>query len=117
MDSNYTASVGKEKGLIPSFTGIVLRDVHISGGGKINLDGADANHRLGIQFDNVTLDAVAAKNVHAIHAEITLGPGATNLRALGEDVKVTGQPGTVMPNSCDSRFVPFPVPVSQKAKP
>ena len=117
MDSNYTASVGKEKGLIPSFTGIVLRDVHISAGGKINLDGADANHRLGIQFENVTLDAVAAKNVHAIHAEITLGPGTTNLRASGEDVKVTGQPGTVMTNSCESRFVPFPVPVSQKAKP
>ena len=116
MDSNYTASVGKERGLIPSFTGIVLRNVHIVGGGKINLDGADADHRLGIQFDSVTLDAAAAKNVHAMHAEIKLGPGATNLNASGEDVPVTGTPGTGVTGSCADRFVPFPVAISQKAK-
>ena len=54
--------------------------------------------------------------INSVHAEITLGPGAANLRASGEDVKVIGQPGTGVANSCESRFVPFPVAVSQKVK-
>jgi len=116
MDSNYTASVGKEKGMIPSFSGIVLRDVHITGGGKISLDGADSAHRLGIQFDNVSLDEAAAKSVHTVHAEITLGPGATNLKASGEDVHVTGATAKASPGACAERFVPFPFPISQKLK-
>ena len=115
MDSNYTASVGKEKGQIPSFTGIVLRDVYITGGGKINLDGADEGHRLRIQFDIVSLDG-AVKSVHAKHAEIKLGPMATNLNANGEDVLVTGQAGTAVVGACADRFVPFPLPMSQKQK-
>ncbi len=116
MDSNYTASVGKEKGMIPSFTGIVLRNVHISGGGKINLDGADAGHRLGIQFDGVSLDAATAKSLHAVHAQIKLGPGPTNLKASGKDVQVSGEAGTPSSGACEARFVPFPVAVSQKTK-
>ncbi len=33
MDSKYSAGFSKEQGLIPSFTGIVLRDVHVTGAG------------------------------------------------------------------------------------
>ena len=114
MDSNYTASVGKDKDRLPVFTDIRLKNVRILGGGKITLDGYDAAHRLGIQFDGVTLDVPDAIKILAVHADIQLGPGAANFRPSGDDVKVTGTPGKEAPNACADKFVLFPVPISVK---
>ncbi len=61
MDSNYSF-YGKERNKLPTFRDITLRDVHISGGGKITLDGYDAKHRLEMNFDNVTISGAAANN-------------------------------------------------------
>ena len=55
LDTNYSANPKPGKGLIPVFTDITLRNVRISGGGKIQLNGFDATHRIGIQFDGVQL--------------------------------------------------------------
>ena len=114
MDSNYTASVGKEKDRLPVFTDIRLKNVRILDGGKITLDGYDAAHRLGIQFDGVTLDIPDALKMLAVHADVRLGPGAANFRPSGDDVKVTGTPGKQPLNACADKFVPFPVPISAK---
>jgi polygalacturonase len=107
MDSNY-AFYGKGRDRLPTETGIVLRDVRVLTGGKITLDGYDATHRLGITFDNVHLDALAATKLVAIHADVTLGPGPVNFRASGDDVTVTGTPGQGSPNTCQDKFVPMP---------
>ncbi len=107
MDSNYSY-YGKDRDKLPTFEDITLRNVHIFGGGKITLDGYDASHRLGIRFDDVTLEDPGQIQMNAVHARVTLGPGATNLHPTGDDVEVTGTPGKPGPNSCAAKFVPFP---------
>ncbi|HLJ46097.1 MAG TPA: glycosyl hydrolase family 28 protein [Bryobacteraceae bacterium] len=107
MDSNYSY-FGQDRDKLPTFEDITLRNVHIFGGGKITLDGYDESHRLAIRFDNVTLENPDEIKMTAVHARITLGPGAANLHPTGEDVEVTGSPGKPTPNSCAAKFVPFP---------
>lgn len=114
MDSNYSAGYSKAQNKPPQFTDIRLKNVRISGGGKITLEGYDPAHELGIQFDNVVLDNPDQVKVQAAYANIMLGPGAVNLRVQGNDVKVTGTPGKSAPNACTGRFAPFPEPVSVK---
>ena len=69
MDSNYSAGWGKDRDRLPHFTGITLRNVRILGSGKITLDGFDPAHRLGIAFENVTLENPSKVKIHAVHAE------------------------------------------------
>ena len=107
MDSNYTASPRTRNDLMPQFTDITLRNVRVEGGGKITLDGYDAAHRLGIVFDNMTLVDPAAFKLLAHHADVKL-EGATNLKVMGDDVNVEGEPGKGSPNSCKDKFVAFP---------
>jgi polygalacturonase len=106
MDSNYSY-FGEARDKLPSFEGIVLRNVRVLSAGKITLDGFDSAHRLGITFDNVSLDAEAASKFAATHANITEGPGV-NFRATGEDVHTGKIPGIAVRNTCDGKFVPFP---------
>ena len=111
MDSNYTASTGPTHDKLPTFTGIVLRNVRVEGSGKITLDGFDQKHRLGITFDNVTLAQPGEVNVSAHFADLTLGP-ETNFVPKGEDVSVSTYIGKVSlkgtPNACTGKFVPMP---------
>jgi polygalacturonase len=107
MDSNYSF-YGTGRNELPAFDGILLQNVHISGPGRITLDGYDAAHRLGIRFDNVTLDSPARIKISAVHAEITLGPGPVNFRPAGEDVTVKGNPGQGSAYSCENAFPPLP---------
>jgi hypothetical protein len=106
MDSNYSF-MGEAKDKLPSFEGIVLRNVRVLSAGKITLDGYDAAHRLGITFDNVFLDAAAASKFTATHAVVTEGPGV-NFRTSGDDVSVLPSSGKASRNACDGKFVPFP---------
>jgi polygalacturonase len=108
MDSNYSYS-GPARDKLPQFAGIILRNVRILGAGKITLDGFDAAHRLGIRFDNVTLDDPANTKISGIHALITLGPGPVNFRPAGDDLKIVGEPGQGYRNACEDKFVPFPI--------
>ena len=111
MDSNYTASVGKDRDKLPVFTDIRLKNVRVLDGGKVTLVGYDATHRLGIRFDGVDLDNA---KISAAHADILLGPGMANFRPSGEDVNVEGTPGKGTANACVDKFVPFPVAISTK---
>ncbi len=56
LDTHYSFR-GPELDKLPEFRDIVLRNVRILGAGTITLDGFDAAHRLGMTFDNVTLDS------------------------------------------------------------
>lgn len=109
MDTSYTAHVSKEDNKPPVFRDVVLRNVHVEGGGKVTLEGLDEAHRLGIQFDGVVFDNAAKIKIAANHAEVKAGPGPFNLKVEGPDVSVTGTPGQRAPNACTGRFVPFPL--------
>jgi polygalacturonase len=107
MDSDY-AHFGKTGDKLPWFTGIVLKSVRVQGAGKITLQGYDAQHRLGMTFDNVQFDSLPDIKVLAEYADLKFGPGAVNLRVAGEGVTVTGTPSTGTPNACTDKFVPMP---------
>jgi polygalacturonase len=94
---------------LPVYKDIVLRNVRISGGGKITLGGLDAAHRVGVQFDGTMLDSPNGYKFVVAHADITLGPGPVNFPALkGEDSTVRGTLGKGSLAPCDAMFVPFP---------
>jgi polygalacturonase len=107
MDSNYSY-MGEARDKLPSFEGIILRNVRVLSAGKITLDGYDATHRLGITFDNVFLDEEAASKFTATHAVITEGPGGMNFGVSGDDVRVLKNSEKAARNTCAGKFVPFP---------
>ena len=108
MDSDY-AHFGRNGGKLPWFTGIVLRDVRVLGGGRITLQGFDAQHPLGMTFDNVQFDSLQDIKVVAEFAHLAFGPGPVNLQVSGEDVTVSGAPApSDAPNACRDKFVPLP---------
>jgi len=107
MDSKYSFN-GAGRNLLPSFTGIVLRNVHVTGPGKVQLQGYDAAHRLGMQFDNLVLSPPASIEVKASDADLTLGPGPVNFLPEGRNVRVLGAPGDGPSIACEDKFVPLP---------
>jgi polygalacturonase len=109
MDTHYSAHASKEDSKPPVFRNITLRNVRVEGGGKVTLEGLDASHRLGIQFDGVVFDDPASIQVRAMHADVTTGPGAFNLDVTGADVTVSGSAGKSGKNACTAKFVDFPL--------
>ena len=109
MDTSYTAHVSEQQNKPPQFRNIVLRNVRVEGGGKVTLEGIDAAHKLGIQFDNVTFADPVHIKVSAAHAEVKQGPGPFSLHITGTDVSVSGTAGNAAHTTCSSRFVPFPM--------
>jgi polygalacturonase len=109
MDTSYTAHVSPEDNKPPQFRDIVLRNVRVSGGGKVTLEGFDAAHKLGIQFDNVTFDEPEKIRISAKNAEVKQGPGPFSLKISGPEVSVSGAGGPATRNSCEGKFVPFPL--------
>jgi polygalacturonase len=108
LDTAYSFP-GKGKNLFPVYKDIVFRDVRISGGGGIRLNGLDGVHRVGVRLDGVVLtDGPAKYKIVAQHADVVLGPGPVNFSVSGEDVKVTGRAGSGSLDSCAAKFVPFP---------
>jgi polygalacturonase len=106
MDTHYSASPETTGRLVPWFRDVVLRDVRVLDGGKVTLDGYDAERRLGIAFDNVLFDDPKAIELAARHVDVVLGPGAMTLPIAGEDMHVTGTAGPARPIDCTGRFVP-----------
>jgi len=108
LDTDYTANGSTAGVSYPRFEDITLRNVLISGGGKISFNGYSEKYRLGINLDNVltTDNSVYKYSLH--HADFKLGPGPVNLSLSGEDITVSGNPGTGQFESCAYKFVPFP---------
>ena len=109
MDTNYSAHVSKEDSRPPVFRNITVRNVRVEGGGKVTLEGLDAAHRLGIQFDGVVFDDPDRIKISATHVDVKTGPGPFNLKVLGSEVTVTGAAGPGVKNACTGKFVEFPL--------
>ncbi len=105
----YTALTGT---LIPTYTGITIRNFRSLASTvvpHVTLLGYDTAHLLGVTLDNVVIDGIAAANVTASNANITLGAGNVNFTPTGTAVTVTNSiSGTSTPNPCGAdRFVTF----------
>jgi polygalacturonase len=109
MDTNYSFT-GPARNKLPQFEDIILRNVRIEGGGKVTLEGFDAAHKLGMNFDNVIFDDPGRIKVSAKEANFETGPGPFNLPLEGTNVKVTGHAGSGQKNSCEGKFVDFAEP-------
>ena len=106
METTYR---GRTAGtLIPQYQDIRLRDVRISGGGKILLDGFDHAHPLHITLDGVLAAMVPPVEVHAGHARVATGPGEVSFAPAGDDVLITRVRGSRKVPPCDQHFVDFP---------
>jgi polygalacturonase len=98
----------------PTFRDITLRNVRISGGGKILFDGYDHDHRAQIALDGVWLtDAAKPDKPYTYtfdYADITYGAGGSNIQlpTPATDVTITGKPSAGKTASCADKFVPFP---------
>jgi polygalacturonase len=116
LTTHYTASSdGNSGSRPPTYRAITLKDVSISGGGKIQFDGFAADHRAGVILDGVFLADADKSSVKyattAGHADITIGKGGSNITPpTDKDTTLTGSPSKAaspLP-SCDNRFAPWP---------
>ncbi len=110
LDTGYTGGGDVKGDHPPTMRDVTLRNVRISGGGKISFNGYSHDHRIAVRLDGVYLtdDAEYTYSVH--HADLLLGPGVVNLKLPeGTDSTIQGTPapqGT--PPSCKTMFAPFP---------
>ena len=116
IDTRYD-NPGPDDKLVPEFRDVLLRNVEISGGGHLIVDGQDAAHRSQVQFDGVHLDDPAAYTFFAQNAAVRYGPGAVNFRLNGTGVTAAEvASSTLLPASehkaasdrCQGQFVSFP---------
>jgi polygalacturonase len=109
IDTGYTAA-GTEKGNSPPvYRDITLRNLRISGGGKISFNGYDREHRVAATLNNVLITDASAYTYSLEHADITLGPGPVNLKlGGGVDSTVQGSAGKGKAETCAEQLVPFP---------
>lgn len=100
---------GKGVEVVPVYQDITLRDIRISGGGKVQFNGFDNTRRIGVTLDGVlTLDAPEKLKAQANHTDLTFGPGPVNLTFTGDDSTVTGKEVNGKLPGCAAKFVPFP---------
>ncbi|CAN5730230.1 glycoside hydrolase family 28 protein [soil metagenome] len=112
LAASYSAAGTLQGNSPPTFRDITLHNVRVSGGGKILFDAYDKDHRIAARLDNVLLtDAATKKYTYTVnHADITLGPGVSNLAIpSGSDTTLSGTPAEGSTASCAEKFVPFPV--------
>lgn len=108
FDTDY-AFPGRGHAQLPVYQDITLRNVRITGGGRIEFNGFDETHRIGIALDGVLLlDGPNRYKPHAIHTDVTFGPGPVNLVFTGDDSTANGKEADGNLPSCAAKFVPFP---------
>lgn len=109
FDTGYTAAGTLKGNSLPTYRDITLRNVRISGGGKISFNGYDQDHRAGVTLDNLLLTDNAEYKYSIHHADIKIGPGPVNLNLTGGvDSTLSGKATNGSPTSCSQKFVPFP---------
>jgi polygalacturonase len=109
LDAAYTAAGTLQGSLPPTMREITLRNVRISGGGKITFNGYDSTHRIAAALDGVQITDSAHYGYELNHSDISLGPTPTNLHLpTGEDSTIKGAPAEGDPSGCADKFVPFP---------
>jgi polygalacturonase len=109
LDTGYTAAGTVEGNSPPTMRDITLRNVRVSGGGKISFNGYAKDYRVGVKLDDVLLTDSAAYKYAIHHADLIFGPGPVNLKPEGGvDSTVEGKSGNGKPQACADKFVPFP---------
>ena len=109
LDTGYTAAGTLQGNSPPMYREITLRNVRISGGGKVSFNGYDHEHRIAARLDGVMITDGAEYSYSLRHADLMLGPGPVNLKLVdGVDSTVKGTAGTGAAEPCAGRFVPFP---------
>jgi polygalacturonase len=109
LDTAYTAAGTLQGNSPPTMRDVTLRNVRISGGGKITLNGYDPTHRIAATFDGVQITDDTNYTYEMNYADVVLGPNPTNLQlSAGTDSTITGKRAEGSPGSCASMFVPFP---------
>jgi polygalacturonase len=109
LDTAYSANGPLQGDSPPTMKDITLHNVRVSGGGKITFNGYTKDYRIAAKLDGVQITDDAKYTYDLHHADITLGPGATNLQLpAGEDSTIQGTPAEGNPASCEEKFVPFP---------
>jgi len=109
LDTAYSAAGSLQGDSPPTMRGITLHNIRVSGGGKITFNGYDPTHRIAATLDGVQITDQAAYTYQVVHADLRLGPGATNLALPpGDDSTISGKPAEGDPASCAEKFVPFP---------
>src|SRR5580692_11521844 len=114
LDTAYNANGPLRGDSPPTMKDITLHDVRVSGGGKITFNGYTKDYRIAATLDSVQITDDAKYTYDLHHADITLGPGATNLQlpagedSTGNDSTIKGTPAEESPASCAEKFVPFP---------
>jgi polygalacturonase len=108
FDTGYTAAGALQGALLPTFKNITLKNVSISGGGKISFNGYSTTHRIGVTLDDVIASEPGQDSYSIRHADFHIDPAPTNLDLSGADVTVTGKPSKGEPSNCSDKFLPFP---------
>ncbi|HEX3373069.1 MAG TPA: glycosyl hydrolase family 28 protein, partial [Edaphobacter sp.] len=109
LDTGYAAAGTVEGNSPPTMRDITLRNVRVSGGGKISFNGYAKDYRVGVKLDDVLLTDSAAYSYAIHHADLVFGPGPVNLKPAGEvDSTLHGKSDNGKPQSCADKFVPFP---------
>jgi polygalacturonase len=109
LDTGYTAAGTVEGNSPPTMRDITLRNVRVSGGGKISFNGYAKDYRVGVKLDDVLLTDSATFQYAMHHADLVFGPGPVNLKPEGGvDSTLEGKPGSGKPAACTDKFVPFP---------
>ena len=112
LTSMYTTFDGNK---LPDYRDILLKNVHSVTPGWLTLMGMDGQHRIGVSFDNVTVDAVQPRQITASNSVVRMAGG--NLAWEGDGVSVTKVGGGTSPVNCDDRFVRFlETPTAPEAK-
>jgi polygalacturonase len=109
LDTAYSAAGTLEGNSPPSMKDVTLHNVRVSGGGKITFNGYSHDDRIAATLDDVQITDDAKYTYEVKHADLTLGPGPTNLKLpAGEDSTIKGTSAEGTPASCAEKFVPFP---------
>ena len=114
LDTAYSANGPLKGNSPPTMRDITLRNVRVSGGGKISFNGYDQQHRIAATLDAVQLTDQTAYTYSLNHADLKLGPNPVNLQfPVGDDSTIQtipsqGKPASGVPASCAGKFVDFP---------
>jgi polygalacturonase len=109
LDTAYSAAGTLKGNSPPTMRDITLHNVRVSGGGKITFNGYARDYRVAARLDGVQLAGDGEYTYELNHADLTLGPAATNLELpAGTDSTLQGSPSKSTPASCADKFVPFP---------
>lgn len=95
---------------IPDYKAITIRNVVSMTPGDVLIAGLSDAHRTEVTLDGVTIQGVSAAQVHGHFADVTIGPGGTNLDLSRADFKVVAATGGARGpavTSCEGKFVPM----------